>query len=428
VKRVGILVSLCFLIILLLLTSCGQTKIRVGAATAPERLLLAQMIILILGENGYEVVDVTPTGSREETWRAMINGDIDICPEYTGNYQEMTEIIGGNSSQIVWLKPAPADNKWGIAIKESLSEEIKEKLENEKDLPESTKEDIKKLKDELQDYRKSLPETTEDPLITGKTLSEFAFTVNHSLVDIKLICSPEFVTDKEALPKFQKEYHFELKSDQLVIFPSTNTAYLAQMAEDDRTIDAFMVYTTDGHLERYNLVLLEDNLGAQSNFNPAPIMLANTYNGLKDGDRDKINRILTPLFASIDDETLRRLNSKISLSGSQAIYEVARQYLIENGFFKYNELEMIQNAMEDLRVKNNGDVGELSEDAKKGTSDMSVFPNETNKLYMADNTVKSEITNNTVWSYITWSKTTGTYTCDSGGRVKQIETGWEDVE
>ena len=114
-KRVIGITVVLFLIGTLLFTGCGRPKIRVGTGMAPERLLLAQMIIAVLSENGFEVVDMTPTGSTDVTHKALENGLIDIYPEYTGNFPEEAN-SNSPDSPIVWLKSAPADNKWAIAI------------------------------------------------------------------------------------------------------------------------------------------------------------------------------------------------------------------------------------------------------------------------------------------------------------------------
>ena len=361
-KRILILLSLGFLVASLFLTGCASKKIRVSSFMDPEGILMAQMINLMLSENGFDVIDM---GSYDDVYKELEDGKIDIYPEYSGYF-----LAGdtGNRKGGVLLKPAPADSKWAIVIPESLSEA--ENIRN---------------------------------------MSEFATYVNSNKGRIKLICSPDFITDKYALPNFEQKYGFTLESDQLTIIPSYNFVYMwMQAASTDNDINAAIAYTTGGKPEEYNLVLLEDNNGAQPEFHPAPLVRKAIY----DKYTDQLNRILTPLFASLDDETLRELNSQIGLVGKQATSEVARKYLIENGYFKYNEFQMVQKAMDEMMGNNSlNSVTPHSE----ATSDMSAFPNKQYALY----------SENMIWPPITWRITRGTYSCDSNGLVTQHTTGWE---
>ena len=136
------------LVILGLILGCaspgpGQaTKgpITVGSKIDTEGALLSQMIILLLQDNGFDVIDKSGTGPTQVVRKAIQSGEIDIYPEYTGNgafFFEETESDVWNDAQkgwervkqldfeangIVWLKSAPANNTWAIAIPGDLAE------------------------------------------------------------------------------------------------------------------------------------------------------------------------------------------------------------------------------------------------------------------------------------------------------------------
>jgi len=360
-KRILILLCLGLIIASSFFSGCGGNKIRIGSWMDPEGILMAQMIEQILSENGFDVIDV---GSYDDVRKELEDGRIDIFPEYSGYFlAEDTD----NQKSSVLLKPAPADSQWAIVIPKRLSE-----AEN------------------------------------IKNMSGFAAYVNSDKGRIKLVCSPDFITDEYALKTFEQIYGFTLESDQLVIIPSYNFVYMwTQAASTDNDINAAIAYTTGGKPEEYNLILLEDDKEAQPEFHPAPLVRKEIY----DKYADQLNRILTPLFASLDDETLRELNSQIGLLGKQATSEVARKYLIENGYFKYNELQMVQKAMDEMM--NNNNLNSVTPHSE-ATSDMSAFPNKQYALY----------SKNREWPYITWRITRGTYSCDSNGLVTQHTTGW----
>lgn len=364
-KRVLFILLICCVIGSLFVTGCGRPKIRVGTGMAPERLLLAQMIIVVLEENGYDVVDMTPTGSTEVTHKALESGMIDIYPEYTGNYLETD--TKDPDGPIVWMKPAPADNKWAISIPRKLA--VAERL---------------------------------------ATMSDFAAYVNDPERDnIRLMCSYEFTVNPLALPLFEDRYRFKMEQEQLKIIPDTNTLYMGIEAAADNDINAAMAYTTDGHLEKLDLIILEDDKNVQPVFHPAPIVRRETY----DKYADELNRILTPLFASLDDKTLRHLNSQIGLVGKEVTSEIARKYVQQHCMFKYSELYTVQSAMDEMMKANNLSSIPARTDA---TSDMSSFPDERHALYSESR----------MWPFITWRTTRGTYTCDNSGRVTQVTTGW----
>ena len=360
-KRVFILVILGFLLVSSFFTGCGSTKIRVGSFMDPEGILMAQLIIQMLQKNGFDAVDM---GSYDDVYNTLKDGKIDIYPDYTGYLSTKGDDI---LKYGVELKPAPADSKWAIVITENLSKE----------------ENI-------------------------KNMSEFAAYVNSGKGPLKLICSPDFISDEYALPAFERVYGFVLEPEQMLIVPSYNFVYMwTQVLSPDNDLNAAIAYTTGGKPEEYNLVLLDDDKEAQPEFNPVPIVRKQIYGKYT----ERLNRILTPLFASLTNGQLRDLESRSGLAGKQSTAEIARQYLVENGYFAYNELEMVQKAIDDMKGNKHLDTVPAHLEA---TSDMSVFPSKEYPLYSKDPSK----------AYFTWRLTSGTYTCDDKGFVTQVSTGW----
>ncbi|MCR4399917.1 MAG: hypothetical protein NUV35_03415, partial [Syntrophomonadaceae bacterium] len=62
-----------------------QKPIVVASKIDTEGALLGQMITAMLQAHGYQVVDRTEFGPTEMVRRALLSGEIDIYPEYTGN-------------------------------------------------------------------------------------------------------------------------------------------------------------------------------------------------------------------------------------------------------------------------------------------------------------------------------------------------------
>lgn len=283
----------------------GKGPITVASKIDTEGALLSQMIILMLRSQGFEVVDKSQLGVTKVVRGALLSGEIDLYPEYTGNgafFFEGTDPAIWNDARkgfeevkkldlakndIVWLQPAPANNTWAIAIPKALAD--KEKI---------------------------------------RTLDDFAAYVNRGGY-VKLIGSTEFVTSPVALPAFQKAYGFTLKQEQLVMLSGGNTALTEKAAaEGTDGVNAAMAYGTDGSLNALNLVVLADPRGAQPVYEPAPIVRGSVYNKYPE-----IAGILDPVFQSLSLETLQSLNARIALEGQKAA-DVARSYLVSKGFLK----------------------------------------------------------------------------------------------
>ncbi|HKL57213.1 MAG TPA: glycine betaine ABC transporter substrate-binding protein, partial [Sphaerochaeta sp.] len=107
----------------------GKAEITVGSKIDTEGALLGSMIVLMLEDGGFKVVDKTGTGTSPIVRSAILAGEIDIYPEYTGSgyyfFPDKTDIElwkdlqkGYNkiaeldlaANNIVWLAPSPANN------------------------------------------------------------------------------------------------------------------------------------------------------------------------------------------------------------------------------------------------------------------------------------------------------------------------------
>lgn len=283
----------------------GKGPITVGSKIDTEGALLSQMIILMLRDSGFQVVDKSQFGPTNIVRKALESGELDIYPEYTGNgafffnetesdvwndaregYERVKQLDRENYN-IVWLEPAPANNTWAIAVPENLA----------------TREGL-------------------------KTLDDFARYVNSGGY-VKLIGSEEFVTSPVALPKFERVYGFTLASAQLLTVSSGDTAQTEKAASEGTDgVNAAMAYGTDGSLSAFGLVVLDDPRGAQPVYEPAPRVRGEIMDKYPE-----IADILSPVFKSLDLKTLQTLNAKIAVEGRNAA-DVAREYLLSKGFLK----------------------------------------------------------------------------------------------
>lgn len=279
--------------------------IRVASKIDTEGGLLGNILLIMLESNGLPVENKVSMASSNIVRKALVTGEIDMYPEYTGNGAffshtpkdpvwkdlkkgyEAVKAFDEKTNNLIWLPPAPANNTWAIAISGKLA--------------------------------------ADNHL---KTLNDFARYVNAG-GRVKLAGSAEFMENPLALPSFQKTYGFTLNDDQVLVLSGGNTAATIQAAAAGiNGTNAAMSYGTDGSISAAGLVVLDDPKGAQAVYAPAPVVRAET---LKAYPRIKI--ILAPVFASLDRETLQKLNEQIQVMGLPA-NKVAQTYLTEKGFIK----------------------------------------------------------------------------------------------
>lgn len=267
--------------------------------------LLGQMIVLLLEANGMRVENRVPLGPTRIVRTAILAGEIDLYPEYTGNgaffFQmeadpawknaqagyEKVRALDAERNDIVWLQPAPANNTWAIAVRADLARQYNLR----------TLEDI-------------------GPLIAAGR-------------PFKLAGSAEFVESPAALPAFQRAYGFTLTPDRLLVLPGGDTAVTIRAAAQQLNgVNAAMVYGTDGGIAALDLVVLEDTKGVQPVYAPTPIVRGAVLRA-----NPKIAEVLAPAFRTLDLTTLQKLNARIAVEGQPA-REVARAHLVAAGLLR----------------------------------------------------------------------------------------------
>ena len=268
-----------------------------------EGALLGNMILAMLRGHRITVESRLQLGPTNILRAAILAGQVDIYPEYTGNgalffHKEqdpawknwergyaLVAALCREENHLVWLKPAPANNTWVIAVRKEMAE------------------------------RRHLA-----------SMEDFARFVNEG-GRIKLAASAEFVESPSALPAFEATYSFRLSDEQLLTLSGGNTAAtLRAAAEEMSGVNAAMAYGTDGALAALGLVALRDDKGAQIVYAPAPVIREATLQ-----EHPEIPTALDPVFATLTLDTLQKLNAEIAVNGQQAAV-VATAYLQSKNF------------------------------------------------------------------------------------------------
>jgi len=279
--------------------------VRVGSKIDTEGKLLGNIMVLALEANGIKTENKVSLGNTKIVRTALVAGEIDIYPEYTGNGAfmlgaekspawkdlragyELAKKMDFEKNKIVWLEPANANNTWAIAVRKDLA----------------TANQLRSM-DDLGRY-----------IAKGGTF--------------KLAASAEFMERTDAMPAFQAAYGFKLRADQALVLAGGDTAAtIKAAAEKTSGVNAAMAYGTDGPLAALGLLVMEDPKGVQPVYAPAPLVREEVLKR-----HPAIATILAPIFKSLDTPTLQMLNARIQLEG-QDPRKVASGYLQSKGFLK----------------------------------------------------------------------------------------------
>ncbi len=214
--------SLLFILVLILF-SCNNTdnsgkEIKVGSKKFTESVILGEIISQLAASEGAEVEYRKEIGGTRVLWNALLNGDIDIYPEYTGTITQ--EIL--SNKNITDQSNLPEElAQYGIAISQPLgfnnTYAIGMKREN------ASKLGIKTISD-LKNYP-----------------------------DLKFGFSNEFMNRGDGWPSLKSAY----------TLPQQNVTGLdhdlAYRGLESGHIDAIDLYSTDADISYYDLKVLKDD-------------------------------------------------------------------------------------------------------------------------------------------------------------------------
>jgi len=285
----------------------AQTRDRVvvGSKIDTEGNLLGHMIAMVLERQKIPVENRVGLGPTKVVRSALLAGEIDIYPEYTGNgvlfhgmendpaWKEagkafdLVKRLDAEKHQLVWLDRAPANNTWLIAVRGDVAR------------------------------REGLT-----------TMEDFARAASRPGA-LKLAASAEFVESAAALPSFERVYGFKFPRESLVVLPGGDTAVtIRSAAQGVSGVNAAMVYGTDGAIAALDLVVMQDTKGAQIVYEPAPVVRAAVLER-----HPGIAPALSRIFAGLTMSKLQSLNAQIAVEGRPA-RDVARQHLEEEGLLR----------------------------------------------------------------------------------------------
>jgi osmoprotectant transport system substrate-binding protein len=289
--------------------------IRIGHKSFTENLVLAHIVGHMLNSDDAMNGSVFVSNQSFDTFtlrEQLQTGEIDIYVEYTatgvlhldGQFPDQIDETRAYSSDaaflevsnydlinnsLVWLPPAPGNNIYAIAVKNDFA--------------------------------------TQNNIFT---IEDFANFVNDGN-QIIMSSGSEFCDRPDGLAAYQSTYNFQLLQQQLnCIADGQPQDTLPELQRGENGTNVAMTYGTSGENLIYDVRVLQDNLGAQPVYQPAPVVRLEVIQ-----QYPQINDLLRPVFASLDSRTLSDLNlatANSTLPRDVAAEQVALSYLVRAGF------------------------------------------------------------------------------------------------
>ncbi|GII21624.1 glycine betaine ABC transporter substrate-binding protein [Planosporangium mesophilum] len=278
----------------------GRT-IAVGSKDFTENILLGHLTMIALQAAGAKVDNRINIKGSVNSRKALVSGDIDVSWEYTGTawitYLNHTDPIPESRQQyeavvaedkqrnnVVWAAPAPANNTYALAVREEKAKEW-----------------------------------------GLRTLSDLAAFARTHPAEATFCLESEFASRNDGWPGMAKAYGLNAPPSSI---RTVDTGVVYTETKKGTSCNFGEVFTTDGRISNLKLVPLEDDRKFFPIYNPAL-----TINGATAAKYPDLVKLLDPVAARLDNDTLRRLNEEVDVKGELAS-TVAENWMRQQGFIR----------------------------------------------------------------------------------------------
>ena len=260
----------------------------VGCKHFTEGYILAEIIARLLEDRGFRVERKFGLGGTLICFDALRNDEIDIYPEYSGtiaqailklnesvSYPDLQQILE-RDYDLQLLETFRFNNTYAIAVTREIAERFK--------------------------------------LSTVSDLARFQ--------NLRLGFSYEFLNRHDGWPGLAKTYGLTRQ-------PVGIEHGLAYQALHEGELDVTDVYSTDGDIQKYDLVLLADEKGYFPRYLGAPLIRRDLS--------EEIKQALGELSGEISEEEMQSLSAKVLIE-QQTFAEVAHDFLSAKGLLVHTQI------------------------------------------------------------------------------------------
>lgn len=276
--------------------------IRIGTKMDSESYLLGEIMAQLLENNGYMVERNFGLGGTLIAYNALTSSEIDLYPEYTGtitasllnedekpsnpsSFTAVQDVLNANGLNMVMR--FGFNNTYAMAIRGDFAREN----------------GVTKISD-LQNYP-----------------------------DLEVHFSHEFLNRNDGWPTLKTTYN-------LTYEPTGIQHGLSYKAIAEGAIDMTDAYSTDGDIERYGLVLLEDDLEFFPKYYAVPFTRTEFPS--------RATLVLMQLSDILDDASMRMLNAKVVVD-ERTFADVANEFLLSKNLV---QKDIVQQSWRDRLILN----------------------------------------------------------------------------
>lgn len=264
----------------------GTSVIKVGSKDFTENLIVAELYALALEDEGYKVERLSNI-SGSLIHQSLISNEIDLYPEYTGTgllsilgqpletdpqkvYQTVKEAYK-EKFQVTWLDYSKANDGQGLVIRTVIADKL--------------------------------------------GITSISELQKHA-AELRFASQGEFDQRDDGIPGLTKTYGvFNWKSSKVY-----DNSLKYSVLENDEA-DVTPAYTTEGQLvNKTKFTLLEDDKQFWPPYNLAPVVRDQVLK-----DNPKLAEVLNKVSASLDTETITKLNARVDVDGEN-YSSVARDF------------------------------------------------------------------------------------------------------
>lgn len=288
---IGGVSALFLLTSMLYLPLQGNNTIIIGSKKFEEQYILADLLRIMIDNNtGLTAQTRLNLGTTAMAHQALVRGDIDMYPEYTGTaYQLILNQQNQNDNQdllttlrhsyhkrfgLAWLDPFPFENKQVLAI--------------------------------TQDFAKNN---------NIKNISDLA----RSNIALSIAAPAEFLHRADAYKTLLKHYNLDFANVRQM------EPGLAYQAINKDEVNVIMAFSTDGRLPLYHLTTLEDDHHAFPRYQAAPVVRESTLEA-----HPQLRPVIKRLSPVLTVDNIRRLNYRVTVE-HQPPHNVAYNFLQRQG-------------------------------------------------------------------------------------------------
>lgn len=271
-------------------SSATKGTIIVGSKSFTENILIGDMMYDLLKADpslkGVNIQNKSNLGGTMVPWNALTSGQIDMYCEYTGTglvdilkqpvtedpnlaYQTVKQMYP-SKFHIDWLQPIGFNDTYAIAVSQATAQKY-----------------------------------------NLKTISDLAAVAS------KLVfgAEPEYFSRPDGYPGLIKTYGLHFSSTKEI---NVGLKYEAAGSNQVQVID---VFSTDGDLTKYNMVVLQDDKNFFPPYYAAPIVREDTLKAYP-----QVSSILNKLAGKLDNTAMQKLNYDVDVQ-HQSDTAVAKQFL-----------------------------------------------------------------------------------------------------